>query len=177
MTTESSRESQGVRAAIYVLSSLVVLAVGVVIYALPAERGAHAPTALASVNALLNAAAALCLLMGFGFVRQKNIAAHRASMLTAFGFSAIFLVTYLLHHAQVGSVPFQGQGLVRTLYFAILIPHILLAALVVPLALFTIYRGWTNRVELHKKVARITLPIWLYVSLSGVVVYLMLYHL
>src|SRR5690606_36366139 len=109
--------------------------------------------------------------------KSKNIALHRASMVTAFGFSSVFLVTYLLHHAQAGSVRFTGEGWLRVVYLAILVPHILLAAVVVPLALFTIYRGWTNRVALHKKVARITLPIWLYVSVSGVVVYLMLYRL
>jgi putative membrane protein len=82
----------------------------------------------------------------------------------------VFLVTYLLHHAQAGSVPFNGKVWYGSCTFAILIPHILLATVVVPLALFTIYRGWTNRIALHKKVARITLPIWLYVSVSGVVV-------
>lgn len=89
----------------------------------------------------------------------------------------MFLVTYLIHHAQVGSVPFQGKGAIRVVYFSLLIPHIVLSAAVVPMALLTIYRGWTNRVALHRKIARITLPIWLFVSGSGVAVYFMLYHL
>ena len=82
-----------------------------------------------------------------------------------------------MHHAQVGSVPFQGQGAIRAVNFAMLIPHVLLAAVVVPMALFSIYRGWTNRIAAHRRIARITLPIWLYVSVSGVILYFMLYHL
>lgn len=177
MSTRTSSESQSVRAAIFALSGFVVVAVAFVIYGLPSQPAEHAPTLLASINACLNAGATLCLLAGFAFIKRGNIALHRASMLTAFGFSSVFLVTYLLHHAQVGSVPFRGEGLVRLIYFAILIPHIVLAALVVPLALLTIYRGWTNRIEQHRRVARIALPVWLYVSVSGVLVYLMLYHL
>lgn len=177
MTSVPGSESPVVRGTIFGLSAFVVLAVTFVIYVLPSSGASQHPSALATANALLNAGATVCLILGFAFIKAKNIAAHRASMLTAFGFSSVFLVTYLLHHARVGSVPFQGQGLLRTVYFAILVPHIVLAAVVVPLALFTIYRGWTGRVALHKKVARITLPVWLYVSLSGVVVYLMLYHL
>jgi len=177
MNTDSPSESPAVRGTIFGLSAFVFVAVSLVIYVLPAPDRGPAPTTLATVNALLNAGATLFLLIGFAFVKARNIALHRLSMLTAFGFSSVFLVTYLLHHAQAGSVPFAGEGLVRILYFAILIPHVVLAAVVVPLALFTIYRGWTNRVALHKKVARITLPIWLYVSVSGVVVYLMLYRL
>ncbi len=177
MNVRSSSESQLARMTIFGLSAFVVVAVAVAIYWLPKGAATNVPTTLATVNALLNAGATLCLLTGFAFIKARNIPAHRASMLSAFAFSSIFLITYLMHHAQVGSVPFRGEGLVRTVYFAILIPHILLAVVVVPLALFTIYRGWTNRIVLHRKVAKITLPIWLYVSVSGVVVYLMLYHL
>lgn len=177
MSIESRSESPAVRTAIFGLSLFVCVAVSLVVYVLPKPERGPTPTTLATVNALLNAGATLCLLAGFFFVKSKNIALHRASMVTAFGFSSVFLVTYLLHHAQAGSVRFTGEGWLRVVYLAILVPHILLAAVVVPLALFTIYRGWTNRVALHKKVARITLPIWLYVSVSGVVVYLMLYRL
>ncbi len=98
-------------------------------------------------------------------------------MVSAFALSSLFLVTYLLHHAQVGSVPFQKEGWIRGVYFAVLVPHVALAMVIVPLALFTIYRGWTGRIEKHRKIARWTLPLWLYVSVSGVAVYLMLYHL
>jgi uncharacterized membrane protein YozB (DUF420 family) len=117
------------------------------------------------------------LLLGFVFIRQKKVAQHRACMLGAFGISTVFLVCYLIHHAQVGSVPFRGTGALRTLYFAILIPHVILAAAVVPMALTTIYRGLRGDVPRHKPLARVTLPVWLFVSLSGVAVYLMLYQM
>jgi uncharacterized membrane protein YozB (DUF420 family) len=159
------------------LSAFVFVAVGVVLYGIPRAPAPGSPSALASVNALLNGSAAAFLITGYYFIRRRNVRAHRACMLTAFALSSLFLVTYLLHHAQVGSVPFRGTGVLRTLYLAILLPHVLLAAPVVPLALFTIWRGYTGRVPAHRKVARWTLPIWLYVSVSGVVIYWMLYHL
>lgn len=169
-------ESTTVRGVIAALSLLVVALVAVVTYVLPKPDGSHAPSVLATVNACINFTVAVCLLVGFRFIKRGQVARHRASMLTAFVLSSIFLVTYLVHHAQVGSVPFRGEGFVRLVYFALLIPHIVLAAVVLPLALFTIFRGWTGRFELHKKVARITLPLWLYVSVSGVLVYVLLYH-
>lgn len=165
------------RRVIFGLSVFVTLAVAAVIYLVPSQAAHQGPTVLATLNACLNAAAGVFLVAGFVFVRQRQITLHRACMLIAFSLSSVFLVTYLLHHAQVGSVPFTGQGVWRTIYFALLIPHIILAALIVPLALFTIYRGWTQRIALHRKVARWTLPLWLFVSFSGVAVYLMLYHL
>lgn len=177
MIVDSSNESPAVRNTIFGLSAFVIVAVAIVVYLLPKPGHNPAPTTLATVNALLNAGATVCLVLGYWFIRAKNIAWHRASMITAFGFSSVFLITYLMHHAQAGSVPFTGEGVLRIVYFALLVPHILLAMVVVPLALFTIYRGWTNRIAMHKKVARITLPIWLYVSTSGVAVYYMLYHL
>ena len=131
---------------------------------------------LATLDALLNLTAALLLSLGFFFIRRRQIERHRACMLGAFGVSVAFLVTYLVHHAQVGSVPYRGTGIWRGVYLAILIPHVLLAAAVVPLALVTITRALKGRFPLHKRVARWTLPVWLYVSVSGVVVYLMLYH-
>lgn len=132
---------------------------------------------LPAVNAVLNCTAALLLVLGFVFIRQKKVALHRACMLAAFAVSSVFLVCYLVHHARVGSVPFRGTGAVRTLYFAILIPHVLLAAAVVPLAVTTIYRGLKGNVQKHRPLARVTLPIWLFVSISGVVIYLMLYQM
>lgn len=133
------------------------------------------PTVLARINVGLNAGAASFLLAGFAAIRRRRLDLHKKCMLAAFALSSIFLVTYLLHHAQVGSVPFLGQGAIRVVYFGLLIPHIVLAAGIVPLALFTVYRGWTGRFELHKTVARYTLPLWLFVSLSGVAVYFLLY--
>ncbi len=132
---------------------------------------------LPAVNAILNSIAALLLLLGFVFIKQKKIAQHRACMLGAFGVSTVFLVCYLIHHAQVGSVPFRGSAALRPIYFAILVPHVILAAAVVPLALTTIYRALKGDVAKHKRLARITLPVWLFVSVSGVAVYLMLYQM
>ena len=170
-------ESPAARWVIAVLSVAVFAAVLIVLYALPERSAPGTPQALATVNAVLNAGSACFLLTGFVFIRRKNIKAHRTCMISAFVLSALFLVTYLLHHAQVGSVHFPHEGWIRGVYFAVLVPHVTLAVVIVPLALFTIYRGWTERIEEHRKIARGTLPLWLYVSVSGVAVYLMLYHL
>jgi uncharacterized membrane protein YozB (DUF420 family) len=132
---------------------------------------------LPAINATLNSISAILLLLGFVFIKRKYVAAHRACMLSALVVSAVFLLCYLVHHAQVGSVPFRGTGLLRSVYFAILIPHVVLAAAVVPLALVTVTRGLKGRIEKHRPLARVTLPIWLFVSVSGVVVYWMLYQL
>ena len=171
-------ESPAARWVIGVLSVVVFGAVVFVLYAMPGRGPAPGtPGALATVNAVLNGGAACFLLAGYAFIRNKNVKAHRACMVSAFVLSALFLVTYLLHHAQVGSVPFQHEGWIRGVYFAVLVPHVALAAVIVPLALLTIYRGWTERIAKHREIARWTLPLWLYVSVSGVAVYLMLYHL
>jgi len=132
---------------------------------------------LPAINAVLNTLAAVLLTAGFVFIKRKNIEAHKAAMLLAFGVSTLFLICYLIHHARVGSVQFQGTGVWRIVYFAILIPHVLLATAVVPMALVTIYRGLTGRIAKHRALARATLPIWLFVSVSGVLVYLMLYQM
>jgi len=173
----SASEPAAVRWGIAAISAGAVLLIAWVIYGVTPEPGAPAPTGLASLNALLNAAAAACLVSGYAFIRRRRIAAHRRSMLAAFAFSCAFLVSYLAHHAQVGSVPFQGQGWLRGVYFALLVPHIVGAAAVVPLALLAIYRGWTGQLAAHRRVARIALPLWLYVSTSGVVLYFLLYRL
>jgi putative membrane protein len=162
---------------IVALSLFVSLAVTLVMVLVPRAAAGTGPSALVTFNACLNAAAAVSLVIGYVCIRRGAIGLHRACMLFAFGLSSLFLVGYLWHHAEVGSIPFRGEGWVRTVYFAVLIPHILLAAAIVPLALFTIYRGWTGRFALHKKIARFTLPLWLYVSVSGVTVYWMLYRL
>ena len=171
-------ESPAVSWVIGVLSVVVFAAVIIVLYAMPGRGPAPGtPGALATVNAVLNGGAACFLLTGYAFIRKRRIKAHRTCMVTAFVLSSLFLVTYLIHHAQVGSVPFQHEGWIRGVYFAVLVPHVMLAVVIVPLALFTIYRGWTERIEEHRKIAGWTLPLWLYVSVSGVAVYLMLYHL
>jgi putative membrane protein len=132
---------------------------------------------LPSLNALLNAASAVLLVTGYLFIRARRVAAHKASMLAAFGVSSAFLVSYVVYHARAGSVPFTGTGWIRAVYFSILIPHVLLAACIVPLALVTISLAWRGRFEKHRRIARWTLPIWLYVSVTGVAVYWMLYRM
>jgi putative membrane protein len=134
-------------------------------------------SALPTLNATLNALAAVLLVAGYTQIRRGRRAAHRACMLAAFGTSALFLVSYAIYHAGAGSRPFTGQGAVRVVYFAILISHVLLAALILPLAIVTLRRGLLARYDRHVAIARWTLPIWLYVSVTGVVVYLMLYIL
>jgi putative membrane protein len=133
----------------------------------------HLPT----VDATLNAASAIFLVLGFYFVREKNIRAHKTCMLSAFVTSTIFLVCYLTYHYFHGATHFPGQGAARRFYFVLLGSHTILAALIVPLILTTLYRAWGERFQQHKRIARWTLPLWLYVSVTGVVVYWMLYHL
>jgi putative membrane protein len=131
---------------------------------------------LATLNAVLNSIAAVLLVIGWVTIARGNWKAHRAAMVAAFAVSAIFLVSYLTYHAIAGSVPFKGQGTVRIVYFAILISHVILAAAVPVLALRMFFLAWKQRWEAHRRLGRITLPIWLYVSVTGVVIYLMLYH-
>jgi uncharacterized membrane protein YozB (DUF420 family) len=132
---------------------------------------------LPTVNACLNAASFGLLLTGWRLVRRGRRDAHRRVMLAALATSAAFLVSYLAYHAQVGSVRFTGQGAVRAAYFAILISHTVLAVAIVPLVLITVSRGLRGRLAAHRAVARFTLPLWLWVSASGVAVYWMLYRL
>ena len=131
---------------------------------------------LPALNATLNAAAGLLLLAGYLLIRAGRRAQHRTCMLAAFAASSLFLVSYLVYHAQVGSVPFTRQGLVRPIYFTILITHVVLAAAVLPLALITLSKGLKARFSQHRRIARWTLPIWLYVSVTGVLVYVLLYQ-
>jgi uncharacterized membrane protein YozB (DUF420 family) len=132
---------------------------------------------LPSVNAALNSASALLLTAGYLFIRNQKVAAHKTCMLCAFATSTLFLVSYLIYHYQVGSVPFQGQGWIRTIYFSVLISHTVLATAIVPLVLITLTRALKGNFDRHRRIARWTLPLWLYVSVTGVVVYLMLYGL
>ena len=134
-------------------------------------------TDLPAVNATLNATSAILLSMGYYFIRRKNTAAHKRCMLAAFGASLLFLTSYLVYHSQVGSVRFTGTGWIRGLYFTILTSHTILAATIVPLAIITLSRAWKARFEKHKRIARWTLPLWFYVSVTGVIIYWMLYEL
>ena len=130
-----------------------------------------------AIEACLNTLSALLLATGYVFIRRKQIRAHKFCMVSAFAASALFLVFYLADHYLRGIVYFQGRGAIRTFYLVLLGTHSVLAAAIVPLALITLYRAWRQRFALHKRIARWTLPIWLYVSVTGVVVYWMLYHL
>ena len=130
---------------------------------------------LPAVNASLNALAAVFLTAGYLFIRKGRRLAHERCMLTALATSTLFLVSYVVYHANVGSRPFGGQGVIRPIYYTILATHVVLAASVVPLALVTATRGLRQRFDAHVRIARWTLPIWLYVSVTGVIIYVMLY--
>ena len=160
------------------LSLVVVVGVAFVLLGSATRTGAETRASiLPAVNTVLNGTSALLLTVGYACIRRKRVIAHKTCMATAFVVSSLFLVTYLIHHYRVGSVPFAGEGWLRGVYFSVLIPHVVLAALVVPLALTTIHHGLTSRFDKHVRIARWTLPIWLYVSVSGVAVYWMLYWL
>jgi putative membrane protein len=131
---------------------------------------------LASVNAALNSVSAVFLILGFIFIRKKQISRHKACMLVAFSASTLFLISYILYHYHVGSVPFQGRGWIRPVYYSLLLSHIVLAAAIVPMALVTLARALKGSFNQHRRLARWTLPLWLYVSVTGVTVYWMLYH-
>lgn len=133
-------------------------------------------SALPAVNASLNATCALLLLTAYVFIRQRRVRAHRNTMLAAATVAAVFLTSYLIYHYHVGATPFPGSGPVRSLYFIILISHTVLAVANVPLVVTTLYRGLSKRYRSHRRIARWTLPIWLYISVTGVVIYLMLYQ-
>ena len=132
---------------------------------------------LPALNASLNAISGVLLVLGHALIRRGRIALHRACMLAAFVTSTLFLISYVVYHANVGSRPFPGHGLMRPLYFSILISHVSLAASILPLALITLSRGLRGDYDRHVRIARWTYPIWLYVSVTGVVIYLMLYQL
>jgi putative membrane protein len=132
---------------------------------------------LPAVNASLNATAAILLGTGYVLIRRGRIRQHRAVMLAAFATSVLFLVSYLTYHAHAGSKHFAGTGPIRRVYFAILLTHTVLAAAIVPLALVTLSRALSARFDRHRAIARWTLPVWMYVSITGVIVYLMLYRL
>ena len=134
-------------------------------------------TDLPAVNASLNAISTVLLLTGYVFIRRGQRQQHKACMIAALVTSTLFLTSYVIYHAQVGSVPFKGTGWIRTVYFAVLIPHVILAAAIVPPVLITVSRALSAKYDKHRRIARWTLPVWLYVSITGVIVYLMLYQM
>ena len=131
----------------------------------------------AALNATLNASSAVLLSTGYWMIRRGRVLAHKSCMGLAFLSSTVFLVSYLLYHARVGSVAFRGQGWIRPVYFTLLASHTILAAAIVPLAVITLSRALREQFGRHKQIARWTLPLWLYVSVTGVVIYFLLYHL
>ncbi len=132
---------------------------------------------LPHLNALLNSASALLLIAGYRFIRSKRIRAHRNCQVAAVATSTLFLTSYLTYHYYHGSTRFPGQGIVRPIYFIILLTHTILAAVIVPMILVTLYRALRSDFNRHRRIARWTLPMWLYVSITGVIVYLMLYQI
>lgn len=163
--------------AIALVSILVVVVVGVLTLVPKPANGAPGASVLPTLNAVLNATSAFFLTLGYAFIRRRRVTAHLCCMLTALLASLLFLGSYVIYHYQAGSRPFAGVGWVRAVYLAILVSHVVLAAVIVPLALTTIYRAWQGSFDRHRRIARWTLPLWLYVSVTGVVVYWMLYHL
>ena len=161
---------------IYILSAVLSIAVAFLILG-PRPEGVEGSidiSYLPFTNATLNFITTILLLVGYFFIRQKKREKHRLAMLSAFFSSALFLISYIIYH-WFKSGPKKYIGEYPEIYFFILITHIILAAIIIPLALITLYRGWTNSLPKHKKIARITMPIWLYVSVTGVVIYVMLY--
>ncbi|MDX5326241.1 MAG: DUF420 domain-containing protein [Bacteroidota bacterium] len=158
---------------IIALSVVVPIAVAILFYmpdTLRPDLG-EGTRALPMIHAILNGSTAILLVLALIMIRRKNVTMHRASMITAFILSAIFLVSYVISKISTPPVPFGGEGTVRYIYFFILISHILLSVPVLPLAMFALYRGWTNQLDKHRKIVRWAYPIWLYVAVTGVLVY------
>ena len=159
------------------LSSAVIVGVALVMATRPAAGVSLDVSWLPLVNAVLNAGSAILLVAGFVFIRRRRITAHLRCMLGAFTLSALFLVAYVVYHARTGSRPYGGHGAARLAYFVLLVSHVVLAAAILPLALTTLHRAWRGDFAHHVRIARRALPVWLYVSVTGVVIYVMLYHL
>ena len=130
----------------------------------------------AALNATLNGTSAILLACGYAAIKNGKIKVHKAFMISAFAVSTVFLASYLIYHYRVGHVVFQGQGWIRPLYFALLISHTVLAIVIVPMILVTLRRAWLEKFDRHRIIARWTLPLWFYVSVTGVIVYVLLYQ-
>jgi putative membrane protein len=177
MTTEAAPRSSTLPAiaAILVISAATSLFLFWLIYIHPAaDAGSTRFAFLPALNAILNGLAATALLVGFTFIRARRVAAHRASMITAFAFSTLFLVSYILHHALHGDVRYPAHAAYRSIYLPLLASHILLAVIALPMVLVTFFFSLSGRIPQHRKIARWTFPIWLYVSVTGVATYVML---
>jgi putative membrane protein len=131
----------------------------------------------AALNASLNGTSAVLLACGYAAIRNGKMKVHKAFMIAAFAVSTVFLISYLIYHYRVGHVAFQGQGWIRPVYFALLLSHTILAIVIVPLILVTLRRAWLEKFDKHRMIARWTLPLWFYVSVTGVIVYILLYQI
>ena len=176
-TPQSRAQTSSTRpaiAAILVISAAATAFLFWLIYVHPAAASSAQYAFLPALNALLNGLSATALLIGYTFIRARRIKAHRAAMITAFGFSTLFLVSYILHHALHGDVRYPAHAALRSLYLPLLASHIVLAVAALPLVLVTFFFSLSGRFREHRKVARWTFPLWLYVSITGVVTYIML---
>jgi len=173
----SNNRQQGTRAAvatILAISAAATLFLFWLIYVHPAAASSSQYAFLPALNALLNGLSATALLIGYTFIKSRRIAAHRAAMMTAFGFSTLFLVSYIAHHALHGDVRYPIHAALRSVYLPLLASHIILAIVALPLVLVTFFFSLSGRIPQHRKIARWTFPLWLYVSVTGVVTYVML---
>ncbi|MDR3738691.1 MAG: DUF420 domain-containing protein [Terracidiphilus sp.] len=173
-TTSQQSTARGPIAAILAISAAATLFLFWLIYIHPAAASSAQYAFLPAINATLNGLSAVALLIGFTFIRARNIRAHRRAMITAFIFSTLFLVTYILHHALHGDVRYPVHAAFRTPYLVLLASHIILAVAALPLVLTTFFFSLTGRIPQHRRVARWTFPLWLYVSVTGVITYVML---
>jgi len=154
--------------------SIVIPLVVAILMLLPSTESASSFTALPLFHAILNGLTAISLLVGYILIRSKRRKQHQYAMITALALSIIFLVSYVIYHFNTGHTSYGGEGAMRTIYFFILITHICLAVVIIPMALLSVYRGLTNQIDKHRKIARWTFPIWLYVAVTGVLVYLLM---
>jgi putative membrane protein len=175
MTTAAPQSStRPAIAAILAVSAAATLFLFWLIYVHPAAASSSQYAFLPALNALLNGLSATALLIGYTFIRARRIAAHRAAMMTAFGFSTLFLISYIAHHALHGDVRYPAHAALREVYLPLLASHIILAIVALPLVLVTFFFSLSGRIPQHRKVARWTFPLWLYVSVTGVITYVML---
>ena len=177
LANDKTRTPIGVLVAIIGISAVASLFLcWLVYYHPPADVAGTHLLFLPALNALLNGLSAIALVVGYWFIRAKQISRHRTAMFVAFIFSTLFLVTYITNHALHGDMRFQGQGIIRVVYFPLLISHIGLSVVALPMILITFFLSLTGRFPAHRRIARFTFPIWLYVSVTGVIVYVVLYH-
>ena len=174
VTAPPQSSTRSAIAAILVISAAATLFLFWLIYIHPAASTSDQYAFLPALNAALNGLSAIALLIGFTFIKSRRVSAHRAAMITAFGFSTLFLVSYILHHALHGDVRYPAHAALRSLYLPLLASHIILATVALPMILVTFFFSLSGRIPQHRKIARFTFPLWLYVSVTGVITYVML---